>query len=212
MRESSTPHSSDHGLPRTAAVLLPGARPSLFPVRSLPAPTTTAWLPAGCRAPALTAPTTWLAVGLTVPAPPPPRAPGSRQRARAGSSPSPRTPRAAPDHTRGSSPASEDVAPLPLARSAATSSGQGGKPRPRTPVPLHHPGPQRSPRWLKVGTHRRRPRVAGRAVVPRRLRAGGSRRWYCVRSAVALAHLVRRWSRLSSEVSAGPGVPVVGAV
>src|SRR5205823_6027346 len=150
MRESSTPHSSDHGLPRIAAVLLPIARPSLSSVRSLPALTTTAWLPAGCRAPAPTAPTTSLAVGLRVPAQPPPQAPGSMQRERAGSSPSPRTPRAPPVHTPGSSPASGGVAPLPLARSVAASSGQGGKPLPLTPVPLHHQEPHRSPLWPAV--------------------------------------------------------------
>src|SRR6266567_1329748 len=136
--ESSSPHSSAHAQSRTAAALHPVVRPFLCGVRLHLAQAPTAARLAGCHAPALTVPTISLAVGLRVPAQPPPKAAHNTKHDPVECFPSPRSPREPPTHTRGSSPTSRGVAPGLPARSAATSSCREAKQRSPIPALLHH--------------------------------------------------------------------------
>src|SRR6266566_6212629 len=120
--ESSSPHSSAHAQPRTAAALHTVVRSFLCGVRLHLAQAPTAARLAGCHVPALTAPTTSLAVDLPVPAQPPPKAANNTKHEPVECFPSPRSLREPPTHTRGSSPTSGDEAPRLPARFVATSS------------------------------------------------------------------------------------------
>src|SRR5712692_2981840 len=111
-RTSIAPH-------QTARLSLGAARPPhlQLALRTTRAPR------AGCHAPALSAPTTRLAVAPRVLAPLAPPMPGSTPHAPAGCSPSPHQQRpGSPAHTRGWSPASAGVVPHPLAPPGAASS------------------------------------------------------------------------------------------
>src|SRR2546421_8019622 len=140
--ENPAPRCSNFAYTRIAVALLPGARLSPWSCRplSLPplVPVTTALLLAGSHALALTAPTISLAVGLRVPAQPPPKAAHNTKHDPVECFPSPRSPREPPTHTRGSSPTSRGVAPGLPARSAATSSCREAKQRSPIPALLHH--------------------------------------------------------------------------
>src|SRR6266700_7285251 len=158
--ERSSPHSSAHAQPRTAAALHPVVRSFLCGVGLHLAQAPTAARLAGCHAPALTAPTTSLAVDLRVPAQPPPKAAHNTQHEPVECLPSPRSPREPLTHTRGSSPTSGGVAPRLPARFVATSPCQQAKQRYPRLAPLDRQACCTSPRWLKAGNHRQRPRAS----------------------------------------------------
>src|SRR5256885_4118335 len=90
--KSPPPHPSPHAQSKTAAALHPVVRPFLCGVRLHLAQAPTAARLAGCHVPALTAPTTSLAVDLPVPAQPPPKAANNTKHEPVECFPSPRSP------------------------------------------------------------------------------------------------------------------------
>src|SRR6266568_3003315 len=126
--------------------------------------------------------------------------------------PSPHERQEPPAHTHGSSRASRGAALLPPARSAVASSCLGGKPLLPASDPLFDQEQHRSSRLLPVYSRRRRPRDAGRAVVPRHLTTDNSTRWYYVASVAVLAHPVPRSSTQPTVGLIERGGPVEVAV